>query len=200
MLAGGASTRMGSNKALATVAGESLLSRVVNAAGHLGPVSIVGGDPSLLDHLSDPHRYSHIPDETPGSGPFAALITALQLLDGAALSSGALSSGALSLEALLLSCDLAAPRPDDLDLLLHTRRACDADIAVPLVGGRRQWHAIALSTRINPQLIARYDSGVRSLVRGFSGFSESVVATSSPDFFRDVDTPEELQRLRSLVD
>ena len=200
MLAGGASTRMGSNKALATVAGESLLSRVVNATAHLGPVSIVGGDPSLLDHLSDPHRHSHIPDETPGSGPFAALITALQLLDGSALSSGALSSGALSLEALLLSCDLAAPRPDDLDLLLHTRRACDADIAVPLVGGRRQWHAIALSTRITPQLIARYDSGVRSLVRGFSGFSESVVATSSPDFFRDVDTPEELQRLRSLVD
>lgn len=191
VLAGGGSTRMGTNKALVAIDGEPMLARVVRATEHLGPVLVIGGEPSLLDHVFDPrsapptHRISHIRDEQPGAGPFAALVAALRHVG--------------TREALVVSCDLAYPNPAHIDLLVSSRRSGDADIALPLVKSERQWHAVAMSTRVIPMLLQKHQSGVRSMRRGFNGCSEILVCSSSNEFFRDVDTPSELDDARALI-
>ena len=180
--------RMGQDKALVTVDGQFLLARVVDATAHLGPTWIVGGEPSLLGQLagSHPQAISHVQDDAPGAGPFAALVSALEHVQ--------------CREALVVSCDLAWPRARDVDLLVNARRSSGAEIAVPMVQGERQWHALAIDTRVTPKLIRAKDAGIRSLRRGFHGCSEVVVCSPAPDFFGDVDTPEELDAVRDLVE
>jgi molybdopterin-guanine dinucleotide biosynthesis protein A len=75
VLAGGRSSRMGRDKALLTIDGEALLTRVARqVAAVAGSVTVIG----------PPERYSHlslevVPDRTPGAGPLGGIDTALGL-------------------------------------------------------------------------------------------------------------------------
>jgi molybdopterin-guanine dinucleotide biosynthesis protein A len=74
VLAGGRSSRFGSDKALADAAGAPLGRRVVDAlrAGGADPVVVIGGSAGAA--LGVPT----IPDRYPGAGPLAGLATALR--------------------------------------------------------------------------------------------------------------------------
>lgn len=187
ILVGGKSTRMGTDKASMTVGESSLLGRVVGAVGHLGDIRIVGGDESLLEGLpSTRQTLTHVPDTERDPGPFGALVGALTAERSR---SGALDDRA---HIVALSCDLALLTSSDVDRLLTSRSSTGADYAVPLVGGSRQWHALALSHGSIPALQDAYRGGVRSLRRGFAGLSECTVVSNDPGFFADVDTPEDV--------
>lgn len=182
---------MGADKAAVEIDGESMLSRVLRATSHLGPAFVVGGEPSLLDDAQraapdQARQVSYVPDAVPGAGPFAAVVTALRLVE--------------TTEALVVSCDLAHPNRQDIDLLVASRRASNADIALPLVEGERQWHALAISMRVAPVLFEAHDLGVRSLRAGFQRCSQVAVCSPSKHFFSDVDTPEQLSAARSASD
>ena len=75
VLAGGASRRMGSDKAFAEVGGRPLVARAADTLARAGadPVAVVGGDAAGLARLGL-HR---VPDRWPGEGPLGGLITAL---------------------------------------------------------------------------------------------------------------------------
>lgn len=185
ILAGGKSRRMGVAKASMEIEGEPLICHVAAAAAHLGPLRIVGGSPSLVDLIAAADIVAedvrHIPDVVEDPGPFAALVSAL--------------SEARSERALLLSCDLANLTRDDVDRLVAAQRATNADLALPLVAGRRQWHGVVVATRILQRLQQRRDDGVKSLWRGLSGHSECVLVSADRRFFFDVDTPEDVASL-----
>ncbi len=189
ILAGGKSRRMGTDKAAMVVDGEPLLRRAVRASRHLGRVHIVGGDSSLLSLLDDnwlttarngEPAVEHRPDPPGDPGPFGAIVSAV---------------GNASSEVVVLSCDLPRIAAADVDRLVAARRTTNADIAVPLVGGRRQWHAIVFAGSIIPDLHAKHRAGVRSLHSGFSGHRECAVVSADSRFFADVDTPEDVRSL-----
>lgn len=176
---------MGVDKASMVVRGETLLGRVAGTVQHLGTTHIVGGDASLVRLVSRDgrtHAPLHVPDVVDSPGPFGALVDALA------------RHGSNS-DALVLSCDLAQVTRAHIDRLLDSRESTDADYAVPLVQGRRQWHSIAFSPRITSSLSAAHENGVRSLRRGFLGHSECTVISHDASFFSDVDTPEDVERL-----
>ena len=72
---------MGNDKASMKVAGIPLISRVIRASGHVGPVQIIGGPPSLVPLVhaggTPPTQLSHRPDSTQDPGPFGAIVDAL---------------------------------------------------------------------------------------------------------------------------
>jgi molybdopterin-guanine dinucleotide biosynthesis protein A len=80
VLMGGASRRMGRDKALVEVDGLPMASRVaaaLTAAGCRSAVA-VGGDAAVHARLG----LSSVPDRWPGEGPLGAIVTVLGLLDG----------------------------------------------------------------------------------------------------------------------
>jgi len=76
VLCGGASRRMGRDKALVPVGGVPMAQRVADALRHAGcePVVVVGGDGAALRDLG----MQVVPDLHPGEGPLGGLITALR--------------------------------------------------------------------------------------------------------------------------
>ena len=75
VLAGGASSRMGADKAFIAVGGVPMVLRAVTALRAAGadPVAVVGGDGPRLQGLG----LSYISDRYPGEGPLGGIITAL---------------------------------------------------------------------------------------------------------------------------
>ena len=113
ILAGGRSRRFGSDKALATLAGQPLIVRLagtLRAAGVL--VTAVADRPGRYDHLG----IDTIADIEPGRGPVGGLHTALHHNAGDWL--------------VLVSCDMVALRPSWLAMLDGARARARASSAV----------------------------------------------------------------------
>ncbi len=73
ILAGGASRRMGRDKALLTIRGEALIHRTARIAGEFGAVLVVGRQrPAQWDLPTE-----FIADDRPGEGPLAAIASAV---------------------------------------------------------------------------------------------------------------------------
>ena len=83
VLTGGASRRMGRNKALVEVDGQPMAVRVARALDGAGcrPVVVIGGDLAALATLGLSGRA----DDYPGDGPLGAIITALRWSQGSVL-------------------------------------------------------------------------------------------------------------------
>lgn len=189
LLAGGRSRRMGTNKALIPVDGRPLITRVASAVRHIGPTYVVGGATDVVVAACDESRgqntVHHIPDPEADIGPFAAVVHAIQQVSFE--------------ELLVFSCDLARLSSQEVDLLVAARRSSDADFAVPLAGGERQWHSLSFATRSTPALVSAHRSGIRSLRRGFSGLRECAFVSEAPGFCFDVDTPADLHQVESEI-
>ncbi len=102
VLAAGQSRRMGRDKALLPLGGQTLIERVLAAAHPLGYPGIIIGDPTAYAHLGLPVH----PDHYPGLGPLGGLYTALSTT---------------SAPVLLLACDLPFLTPDFLRHLVDRR-------------------------------------------------------------------------------
>ena len=83
VLTGGSSSRMGADKAFVMVDGRPMAIRVVDALreGGCGTVVCQGGDVDGLRELG----LDAYADTSPGDGPIAAIVDALQRIDGAVL-------------------------------------------------------------------------------------------------------------------
>ncbi len=175
VLAGGASSRMGLDKASIAIDGRRLLDRVVDALQQLDQVTIVGGEHA---HPS----VTTVPDRRPGAGPLHAMAHCADL--------------ARSPVAVITSCDLPLIDADVIDALVRRLRRSGADGVVPVTDGRPQWllaswriatfrpaarHAVSLGHR-----------GPRALTRQLS---IEYVVSSDDDRLADADTPADLDRL-----
>ena len=177
--AGGASRRMGTDKARLLVAGEPLIARLDTALCAIGPVMIIGGDSTLLAILeSGRSTAAHVGDLHPGEGPLGALLTALGV--------------ATEPSVALVACDLP-----DLDAavvlqLLEEHVATGADVTVPLVGGHSQWHVSIWRRGVLGELEERFESGERSLRRATYGLRTTHVVIADGTKLADLDTPQDL--------
>src|SRR5687767_7248553 len=184
LLTGGASRRMGRDKALLEVGGRRLVDRAASVlAAVADPVLEVGPGWSEL---------AAVREDPPGSGPLAAL-----------------SAGAAGLRAaghtgpvLVLAVDM--PRVGE-ELLRFLAERPGTATAVPRAGG----HPQPMCARYGPDVLAAVDERLAAGGRSLRDLLESlavdgVVAwveagewepVAGPEAFADVDTPEDLSRL-----
>lgn len=226
ILAGGASRRLGRDKALVEVGGRPLLGRVLDAAApSADELLVVSADPGAharalrergwsprVGDGDDGARLRLLADRRPGEGPLAGLEAGL--------------GTARHHACLILACDLPFLPPEVPTRLLAALRRSTAAAdhggantdrpraAVPVVGGRRQPLCAAVERGAGSAAAACLDAGERSAgawldrleVREIS--PEELAAGHEPAvagrrWMLDVDTPgalEEARRLASAVD
>ena len=185
LLTGGASRRMGSDKALLEVDGRRMVDRAAAVlAAVADPVLEVGPGWSGLPAVRE---------DPPGAGPLAAVST------GAAALRAAGHDGPV----LVLAVDM--PRVGVEVLRLLAERAGPAT-AVPLADG----HPQVLCGRYGPKALAEVDrllaaggKSLRLMIEGMAARGEAAWVepeewepVAGPGAFSDVDTPEDLRRFR----
>ena len=179
VLCGGASRRMGRDKALVPVDGVAMARRVADALRAAGAerVVAVGGDGPALRELGVDTR----PDRWPGEGPLGGLVTAL----------GDLGPGA-SPVAVVLSCDLTDPDPAAIARMVRVRADHDSDASVPVVACRPQWLHAAWHRRAAGILADVFEAGERSLAGAALSLRVATLDDLAPAAVHDADRPEDL--------
>jgi molybdopterin-guanine dinucleotide biosynthesis protein A len=179
VLCGGGSRRMGRDKALIAVGGRALALRVADALGAAGASEIVavGGDGAALAALGLPT----VPDAAPGAGPLTGILTAL----------GRPGPGDV---VFVAACDLVAPTPSAVAATVAALEAADdADAAVPVADGRRQWLHAAWRRRCAGPLGAAFAAGERAVHAAVAMAGLRVVELAVEGAaLADADTPADL--------
>jgi molybdenum cofactor guanylyltransferase len=179
VLTGGASTRMGTDKALLVVEGRALASVAAAALADAGAAEVlaIGGDLDALRALGLDAR----PDEHPGEGPLGGIITALGV--------------ATHDITVVLACDMPAiDRPAVAALVAALQADPDADMAAARDGDRLQVLTAAYRSRVRPVLEARFDEGERAVRRATESLVVVAVDDLEPATLADVDRPADLRR------
>ena len=194
VLCGGASRRMGADKALLELDGRALARRVADALQQAGadPVVAIGGDARRLREWG----LHVVPDDHPGEGPLGGVLTAL----------GALAEAEAEV-VVVLACDLLHPSPDAIRAVVDPLvpptggdGPSDAgpvpDVAVPVLDGRPQFHHAAWRTTAAPALRAQFDAGERSLRGAVAGLRVALVERVDPAALADADDPASVAAAR----
>jgi molybdopterin-guanine dinucleotide biosynthesis protein A len=168
---------MGRDKALLPVAGTAMARRVADALTAAGAVDVVaaGGDAEGLAAAGLRAR----PDSEPGAGPLAAVLDVL---------------GAATHEVVLVvGCDLLAPDPGAMRAVVDgLAERPEAQVAVPVVDGVRQWHHAAWHRSALPALQAARSAGIGSLRRAVAALAVAEVGGVPSAAVADADRPEDL--------
>ena len=191
VLAGGASSRMGTDKAFIEIEGEPMVARAAGAlrAAGAAPVLVVGGDRCRLSALG----LDHLPDRHPGQGPLGGVITALGALD---------APGGSGPDAVVtLPCDVKAPDPAAVRLVMERLAGAasrseagppPADLVVPLGGGVPQWTHAGWHRSCLPRLSEAFATGVRALNEAARQLRTVEVELPGTGWYADADRPEDL--------
>ncbi|MGH9276056.1 MAG: molybdenum cofactor guanylyltransferase [Acidimicrobiales bacterium] len=177
VLCGGASRRMGRDKALLPVEGRAMAARVADALRGAGATEVlaVGGDEEALTALGFHVR----PDGHPGDGPLPATITALHAAREDAV--------------LVVSCDLIHPSSRAMAATVQALLDHPGAVgAVPVDGGHRQWTHAAWRADAARALVAAYERGDRSLKRAGADLLIFEVTGLDPEALLDADEPGDL--------
>ena len=177
ILAGGRSMRMGVDKTLLTVEGESLVSRVAETVGAVcAHTMVVTNRPEALAHEGLPAAVRVITDEIPYQGPLGGLVTALGTAEDDWV--------------LAVAADLPMLQPGIIRALWTARG--DGDVVVPVSeDGMEPLLALYRREACLPAARSALESGRRRLVAFFGSVNVVEVPVNE---LREVD-PE----LRSLV-
>ena len=173
VLCGGASRRMGADKAMIRVDGVAMARRVADALLDAGcsPVIAVGGDAAELGRLG----LVGVDDEFPGEGPLGGVLTALSL-------------GA---PAVVLACDLPNIRAATVSALIAALGLHDASMAL---SGRPEPLCAVWSPSAASSLRSQFSSGERAMHRAIESLDIAWVDVPAEDL-RNVNTPDDLRRL-----
>lgn len=180
VLAGGAARRLGGTpKPARTVAGVSMLSRVLAAVAAADARVVVGPPPA-----DGPLGVEYTQEQPPGGGPVAAVAAGLALLDPGV--------GTVA----VLGADLPFLTPDAVDRLLRAVEP-DADLAVYVdADGYPQWLCgVWRRTALDRRLAELGDPagvGMRRLADGLRRVE--LADDSGPPVWYDCDTEEDLRR------
>jgi molybdopterin-guanine dinucleotide biosynthesis protein A len=174
ILAGGRSTRFGSDKAAALLRGRPLLQWVAEALGQVAVrLVIVRAVGQALPALDAPVPVTIVDDEYPGLGPLAGLATGL--------------AGCRAEFAFACSCDAPLISPALVERLAAIARAEQADIVCPDVAGYPQplvaVYRVATCAPAFRRAVEERTGGLR-IVAAYDGLR---VAQPGAETFRDVD-------------
>ena len=187
VLAGGASRRFGSDKALVKFGGKSLLARMctlIKAA--TGSVHIVAAHGSYAD-LAIPV----IADRWPNEGPLGGIITALQ----------ASADGDIRRDwNLMVSCDMPFLTRDWLSYMIKRALASDAEVIVPRSEYGLEPLCASWRTSATPALEAAFGDGVRKVTEAMKRLPMEVLDEthwkrfdSAGRLFWNMNTPQDYQ-------
>ncbi|MGI6435234.1 MAG: molybdenum cofactor guanylyltransferase [Syntrophomonadaceae bacterium] len=187
ILAGGRSSRMGSNKALASLNGVTVLEYIL---GRLQPrfeeILIVTNEPALFEFY--PARV--ITDIYPRKGPIAGIHAALSSISEKQL--------------FLLSCDMPFIQ---VKLIFHMlEHSADYDAVVPVVAGRIQPTAAVYQKSCLPLLTDCLENDKLKLTRIFEDLhtlyiEEAVLSSFGPvkEMFFNINDPTALEKAREIA-
>ena len=182
VLAGGLSTRMGTDKAFLIPGDEGpvLVERARRALAGAGARELlaVGGDGGRLRELG----FTTVPDRVPWAGPLGGLISGLR-------------ASFIDI-VVVLSCDLPAIDAGTVtELVRCLARRRDAAAALPVVDGACQVLVGAYRRRaVAPTLEAAFRSGERSIKRALGDVTVVPVAGLRRAPLVDVDRPEDVEQ------
>ena len=188
ILAGGASVRLGEDKALVEVAGRPLVERVVEVLRPLADeLVLVTPSPERLAWLGRPA----VGDVSPGIGPLGGLHAGLNVIQ--------------SPYGLVVGCDMPFLNRDLLAYMIS--QTGDAEVVMPRVGRFYEpLHAIYARSAL-PILEQRILDGQRRIRQACAGLRtryilEHEIAAYDPDHlsFFNVNTPEDLARARAVLE
>ncbi len=195
VLCGGASRRMGRDKAFIEVAGRPMVVIAVEALLGAGAQSVrcLGGDEARLCRLGLHYQ----PDRFPGQGPLGALLSAFEPVQPAdqVLPAEHIESTEL---VMVLTCDLPLVDAAVVRAVVAALQAQpDAAIAAPLVENQVQF----LSAAYRPGLVLdpirdAFAAGVRAVRIGLVGVPLINVEGLDASRLVDADTPAALAQLR----
>lgn len=177
VLAGGASSRMGRDKALLLRHGRTLLEQAVQR------LQAAGADPVLVS--GDRPAYDSVPDEEPGLGPLGGLNSVIRARPG------------------LMGRLLVVTPVDVPGLTADALRELAAQVVGNTTGACFENHPLPLAVRVTPSLqesIAALlaDGGPSSVRRLNESLAVTVVKPGTVDL-RNVNTPREWERFREIA-
>jgi molybdenum cofactor guanylyltransferase len=166
VLTGGASRRMGADKASLLVDGTAMADRVATALRAAGASEVV----RVPGDVAELH---------PGEGPLGGIVSAL--------------ASATAPVVVVLACDLVSPDPAAIAQVVAALAPDHGDVAVPVVEGRRQWlHAAWRRTTCAAPLASAFEAGERAVHRAAAGLAIVEVDGLAPVALADADTPADL--------
>jgi len=174
VLAGGASRRMGTDKAFIKIGDTTLLQGAASALCDAGATSVivVGGDSEKVRRLG----LRHVVDSWPSEGPLGGIITALRNTSAETVA--------------VLACDLT--RPSAAAVAAVRQGIGEADVSVPVVNGQAEWlHAVWRRTALE-QLERSFTEGERAPKRAVKGLRVIRFLDGDPHWFHDADYPDDL--------
>lgn len=180
VLTGGASRRMGEDKALVEVAGRPMAARVVAALRDAGCTTVVaiGGDPRRGDALGA----ELLPDLWPGEGPLGGILTAIEWAAGAPV--------------VVVACDLPWLSPAVVRTLVDEASRPGGHAHAVVAQTDRQEPLCALWWPSAGSVVAAaFREGERSVSRMLDQLDLRRCAVA-PEALVNVNTPHDLDRVR----
>jgi molybdopterin-guanine dinucleotide biosynthesis protein A len=175
VLTGGASRRMGRDKALLMVDGVPMAVRVATAmvAAGVDPVVALGGDADGLLAAG----LQVVPDRWPGEGPLGAIVTACEWSPHDVV--------------VIAACDLPWLDASVLAGLLEALAGGQADVALARTDRREPLCGAWDTARCRGHLAGAFDGGERAVHVVLRGLAVAEVAVA-PSALRNVNTPADL--------
>jgi len=200
--AGGGSTRFGTDKALTTLAGSTMLERT----GEL--LESVCDDVTIVAPLG---RYAKVlwpvlRDRWPGQGPLGGILTALQHLTTHPDESPT-SNESRSTWALILSCDMPFLKKEFLSFLWERASTSNAQVIVPESANGLEplcacWRVDSVTT-----IQTAFDAGIRKITEAMKQLTMEVLDEpawkrfdSDNRLFWNMNTPEDYEHARRILE
>lgn len=188
LLAGGQSTRMGTNKAFLQWQGQPLIARSAqNFAEWFEQVVIVTNTPDQYAFLGLPI----VSDRVPGRGPLGGIESAL--------------NGSRHEAVFCAACDMPFLNGGLIRYLVQLLRDCD--LVVPVLGGRLETLHTVYSRSCLPHIVAQIDSGEYKVARWFDHVRVRKVAEAAlrqfgnpQRLFFNCNTPADLALARNWAE
>lgn len=179
VLAGGKSSRMGTDKAFLELEGRALVAHAVDLAGSVSNEVRIVGDPAKFAVFAEA-----VPDVFAGRGPLGGIHAAL-------LNSGTDIN-------LILGVDLPFIERHFLGYLVSTAQSCDAMVTVPSSGKHLQTLCAVYRKEFSVSAARALGLGENKIDALFAGLPARVIHEEeilrngfSPSMFRNLNTPEE---------
>lgn len=201
--AGGGSTRFGTDKALTTLAGKTMLQRTGELLADVcDDVTIVAPRGRYVD---SPWRV--LPDRWPGQGPLGGILTVLQHINMHSDESPITSPDSRSAWALILSCDMPFLTKEFLSFLWERASNSHAQVIVPeSVNGLEPlcacWRVDAVAT-----VQTMFDAGIRKVTEAMKQLTMEVLDEpvwkrfdSGNRLFWNMNTPEDYEQARRIAE
>ena len=179
LLAGGQSSRMGTNKALLQIEGQTVISRIVREAERLGgELLLVTNQPEEYGTLQLPH----VSDIRNGMGPLAGLEAGLM--------------ASKTEHNLLLACDLPFFQAETGERLLTFLN--QYELAIPLTEGRCHPLCAAYRKSLLPKVQKALDSGQRRMKTLLDAANAKLVEGEDPRVFFNMNTMQDYQWTKKI--